>query len=54
MAKRVFTDADAAKMDEAAVKEALRRWRFNPGTEDGKPKVMRHKVKVTFRLEDAH
>jgi len=41
------------RLDEAAAKEALRRWKFQPGTENGKPKTMWHKVKVTFRLEDA-
>ena len=51
---KVITSSGFPRLDEAAVKEALRRWRFNPGTEDGKPKAMRHRVKVTFRLEEAH
>jgi protein TonB len=51
---KVISPSGFPRLDEAAVKEALRHWKFQPGTEDGKPKPMRHQVKVTFRLEDAH
>ncbi len=50
---KVETSSGFPRLDEAAVKEALRRWKFIPGTEEGKPTTMWHKVKVTFRLEDA-
>jgi protein TonB len=47
---KVETSSGFARLDEAAVKEALRRWTFKAGSEDGKPKAMWHKVKVTFKL----
>lgn len=37
------------KLDESAMREA-RRWRFVPGTSDGKPMAMWKQVPVTFRL----
>jgi protein TonB len=40
------------KLDEAAVKEVQRNWRFVPGKEDGKPVAMWHTFAVTFRLTD--
>jgi protein TonB len=40
------------KLDEAAVKEVERNWRFVPGKEDGKPAAMWHTFAVTFRLTD--
>ena len=40
------------KLDEAAVKEVQRNWRFVPGKEDGKPVSMWHTFAVTFRLTD--
>jgi len=40
------------KLDEAAVKEVQRNWRFVPGKEDGKPVAMWHVFAVTFRLTD--
>jgi protein TonB len=40
------------KLDEAAVKEVQRNWRFVPGKEDGKPVPMWHTFAVTFRLTD--
>lgn len=39
------------RLDEAALKHALRAWRFNPGTEDGAAVQMWHQVKVTFKIE---
>lgn len=38
-----------AKLDESAMREA-KRWRFVPGTSDGKPMAMWKQVPVTFRL----
>ena len=40
------------KLDEAAVKEVQRNWRFVPGKEDGKPVAIWHTFAVTFRLTD--
>jgi protein TonB len=40
------------KLDDAAVKEVKRNWRFVPGKEDGKPVGMWHTFAVTFRLTD--
>ena len=40
------------KLDEAAIKEVERNWRFVPGKEDGKPVAMWHTFAVTFRLTD--
>lgn len=40
------------RLDEAAVKEVQRNWRFVPGKEDGKPVAMWHTFAVTFRLTD--
>lgn len=37
------------KLDESAMREA-RRWRFVPGTSDGRPMAMWKQVPVTFRL----
>ena len=44
--------AHPKKLDEAAVKEVQRNWRFVPGKEDGKPVAMWHTFAVTFRLTD--
>jgi len=40
------------KLDEAAIKEVQRNWRFVPGKEDGKAVSMWHTFAVTFRLTD--
>lgn len=40
------------KLDEAAVKEVQRNWRFVPGKEDGKPVATWHSFNVTFKLTD--
>jgi protein TonB len=40
------------KLDEAAVKEVQRNWKFVPGKEDGKPVSMWHTFAVTFKLTD--
>ncbi|HEX9207195.1 MAG TPA: energy transducer TonB [Steroidobacteraceae bacterium] len=40
------------KLDEAAVKEVQRNWRFVPGKVDGKPVAAWHTFAVTFRLTD--
>lgn len=48
---KVQTSSGFPRLDEAALKHALRAWRFTPGTEDGKPVSAWHSVKVTFRIE---
>ena len=40
------------RLDEAALKEALSRWRLLPGTVNGKPAAMQYKFAVTFKLTD--
>jgi periplasmic protein TonB len=49
---KVQTSSGFPRLDEAAVKDALRRWKFTPGTENGKPKAMWHQLKITFRLQN--
>lgn len=49
---RVQKSSGFPRLDEAAVREAKRSWRFVPGTEDGKPVAMWHSTKVTFNLTD--
>ena len=40
------------RLDEAALKEALNRWRLMPGTINGKPQAMQYRFQVTFKLTD--
>ena len=49
---KVAKSSGFPKLDEAAVKEVQRNWRFVPGKEDGKPVPMWHIFAVTFRLTD--
>ena len=39
------------RLDEAAVREAKRAWRFLPGSNDGKPTAMWHSVAVKFEIK---
>jgi protein TonB len=48
---KVSKSSGFEKLDEAAVKEVQRSWKFVPGKEDGVPVAMWHKFKVTFKLE---
>jgi protein TonB len=48
---KVKTSSGFPRLDEAALKHALRAWRFTPGTEDGVPVATWHSVKVTFKIE---
>jgi protein TonB len=50
---RVKKSSGFERLDEAAVKEAKRSWRFVPGTENGKPVAMWRVFAVTFDLKDA-
>ena len=49
---KVAKSSGFPKLDEAAVKQVQRNWRFVPGKEDGKPVAMWHIFAVTFRLTD--
>ena len=48
---KVQTSSGFERLDDAALKHALRAWRFTPGTEDGVPVQTWHSVKVTFKIE---
>jgi len=50
---RVKKSSGFERLDDAAVKEAKRSWRFIPGTENGKPVAMWRTFAVTFDLKDA-
>ncbi len=49
---KIVKSSGFEKLDEAAVKDVQRNWRFVPGKEDGKPVSMWHTFNVIFRLED--
>jgi len=49
---KVAKSSGFPKLDEAAVNEIKRNWRFVPGKEDGKPVSMWHTFVVTFKLTD--
>ncbi|MFO1395223.1 MAG: energy transducer TonB [Steroidobacteraceae bacterium] len=49
---KVVKSSGYEKLDEAAVKEVQRNWRFVPGKEDGKPVAMWHTFNVVFKLTD--
>jgi len=48
----VIKSSGFPKLDEAAVKEVQRNWKFVPAKEDGKPVAAMHTFAVTFRLTD--
>jgi protein TonB len=47
---KIQTSSGFDRLDEAASKEAVRSWRFLPGTINGKPSAMQYPLKVTFKL----
>lgn len=49
---KIVKSSGFEKLDQAAVQEVQRNWRFVPGKEDGKPVAMWHTFQVTFRLTD--
>jgi len=49
---KVARSSGFPKLDEAAINEVKRNWRFVPGKEDGKPVSMWHTFAVTFRLTE--
>ena len=48
---RLLKTSGFPRLDASALSEA-RRWKFNPGTEDGKPAAMWKPLPITFRLEN--
>lgn len=50
---RVQQSSGHPRLDAAAVREALRRWRLLPATEDGQPVTGWIRQRVSFRLQDA-
>lgn len=49
---RLISSSGHTKLDESAMREA-KKWRFVPGTSDGKPMAMWKQLPVTFRLNTA-
>ena len=49
---KIDTSSGFERLDEAALKEALRTWRLLPGTQGGKPVTMQYKFKVVFKIEN--
>lgn len=47
---RVHTSSGFPRLDEAAVKEAKRRWRLLPGTRNGSPQAAWMQIKVRFQV----
>jgi periplasmic protein TonB len=47
---RVVESSKFPALDEAAIKYA-KTWRFTPGTRDGKPVAMKHRIKVLFKVK---
>ncbi|HMW49441.1 MAG TPA: energy transducer TonB, partial [Cellvibrionaceae bacterium] len=50
---RVETSSGFPRLDEAAVKHAVKAWKFEPCTEAGKPVACWYKIKFRFQLKDA-
>jgi protein TonB len=50
---RLLQSSGYAKLDESALREA-RKWRFVPGTRDGRPVTLWKQVPVTFELQDGN
>jgi protein TonB len=48
---RVIESSGHARLDQAAVDEAVRAWRLRPATLDGTPIESRHRIRVQFRLD---
>lgn len=50
-AARIARSSGYLRLDHAALEEARRLWRLKPGTLDGEPIEMWHRIRVTFRLD---
>lgn len=49
---KIDTSSGFERLDEAALKEALRTWRLLPGTVNGKPVTATYKFRVVFKIEN--
>jgi protein TonB len=47
----VVESSGHARLDQAAIDEAVRAWRLRPATLDGVPVESRHRIRVQFRLD---
>jgi periplasmic protein TonB len=47
----VVTGSGQAVLDQSAM-EAVRRWKFSPALEAGKPVTRVHDIRIRFRLDD--
>jgi protein TonB len=47
----VVASSGQSVLDQSAV-EAVRRWKFSPALEAGRPAAMVHDVRIRFRLDD--
>ena len=52
MDARLDRTSGHARLDEAALRAARGDVRFIPGTEDGQPRAMWHRITITFRLDE--
>jgi TonB family protein len=50
---KVFSSSGSTRLDEAAIKHALRNWAFTPCMQDEKAIACWHQTKMVWRLEDA-
>lgn len=50
---KVFSTSGSARLDDAAIKHALRNWAFTPCMEGDKAVACWHKANMVWRLEDA-
>jgi len=50
---KIFSSSGSSRLDEAAVKHALRHWAFTPCMEGEKAVACWHQTKLVWRLEDA-
>lgn len=50
---KVFSPSGSTRLDEAAIKHALRNWAFTPCMEGDKAIACWHQTKLVWRLEDA-
>ena len=52
IAAKVDKSSGFERLDEAALREATRRWRLIPGTINGTPTRMQYRFAVTFKIEE--
>ena len=47
----VVTGSGQSVLDQSAI-EAVRRWKFSPALEEGRPAPLAHHLRIRFRLDD--